>query len=187
MDSTITNQQWQRAISKVDRDMVNLGLFTKVVAEDVSVSFGGTINELLRAVLKADGFYIPWLNSIHLPNRWLTKHLPYRASGKPREIYCHEIGHALAGNHWGLVLGNARFREAFGNSYHGERKWAEAPDDYVTSYAMESPMEDFAETFASWVNSNGDSRGSASNRLKAKYAFIRSLPRRIQSLGIELA
>lgn len=187
MDRTITNQQWERAIAKVDRDLVNFGLFTKIVAEDVSVLYGGTINEMLRAAMKADGFYIPSLNSIHLPNRWLSKYLPYRASGTPREIYCHEMGHALAENHWGLVLGNAKFRTAFGNSYRGARKWAEDPDDYVTSYAMESPMEDFAETFAFWVNSLGNPRIDMSRRLKKKFAFIKSMPGRIRILGIELA
>jgi len=186
MDRAITDSQWARAISQIDKNLSSLGLMTRVIVDDVPVYYGGIVNELYRAIQRADGFYIPSRNSIHLPNRWLSRYLPLRASAPPRFIYCHEVGHAIAENHWGLIRGNPQFREAFGNSYRGKRKWAEDPDDYVTRYAMESPAEDFAETFASWVSNMGMLQGKLTKRLKAKYAFIGMMPRRIRSLGIEL-
>ncbi len=187
MDKVITDSQWARAIATVDNRLSSLGLFTRALNEDVSVFYGGAFSELYRTFQRADGFFIPWANSIHLPNRWLSRYLSLRASASPRFTYCHEVGHALAENHWGLVLGNPQFRTAFGNSYRGKRKWAEDPDDYVTGYAMESPAEDFAETFASWVINLGRPQCKMTRRLKAKYAFISMMPRRIRSLGIELA
>ena len=186
MDSAVSDRAWEEAIEYVDTQLTRLGLMTRVLAEEVAVYYGGILNEAYRMLLDADGLFIPEWNSIHLPNRWLTRYLGRRASGSLREIYCHEVAHALAENHWGAVLGNNRFAKAFGNSYRGDRRWAVRSEDYCTDYAMERPMEDFAETFSVWVTKGGKAPQGLSHRLQGKFAFIQQLPSRLTRRGVEV-
>jgi hypothetical protein len=81
----------------------------------------------------------------------------YRPGNTLTDIIRHEFAHAW---HWldrRFVTG-PWFRDAFGGSYAID-EWEDQedvrdPDEYVTDYAMESPKEDFAETFMTFLRNH---------------------------------
>ena len=125
---------------------------------------------------------------IYIP-KWVLLHGPWQNRGSLRDVLRHEFGHALGYHHPGLICRSRAFREAFGAGY--DEPWSQPPadrEDFVSPYAMSSPAEDFAETFACWLRSFGgrgnSRRGSAvpshaASALRAEFSFVRGVCRHI--------
>jgi len=89
-----------------------------------------------------------------------------------RDMLRHEYGHALLYHY--PKIGRIK-----GWIYFGHSKYL---SDYVSSYAMENPGEDFCETFMIYLKYRGKPhRKFSSSRLKNKWRFISRLPRRLGS------
>ena len=111
--------------------------------------------------------------------------------GSLRDVLRHEFGHALAYHYPSLIRRRRAFVLAFGAGYDADWTYPPGePYDFVTDYAMTSPMEDFAETFAHWLRdpANPVGRlprfrrnpyGRPSSVLRAKLRFIKALCRRL--------
>ncbi|MGA2617371.1 MAG: putative zinc-binding metallopeptidase [Thermoguttaceae bacterium] len=125
---------------------------------------------------------------VYIP-KWVLLHGPWQDRGSLRDVLRHEFGHALAYHHPGPVCRSRAFRKAFGARY--DESWPQRPtdrEDFLSRYAMTSPAEDFAETFARWLRScggRGNSHGKsplprhATPSLRAKFAFVQDVCRRI--------
>ena len=109
---------------------------------------------------------------IYIP-QWVLMQTFWQDRGSLRDILRHEYGHALAHYYPKLIQRSADFREVFGGSYHGERRAPFEDGTFVSDYAMESPAEDFAETFMVYLRLRGKlPAGFTSPALKRKWKFI---------------
>jgi len=74
-----------------------------------------------------------------------------------RDVLRHEFGHAVAHYHPSLIRRNKIFTETFGGRYDGEYEIEEEydPDMYISDYAVNSPAEDWAETFMVYLRIKG--------------------------------
>jgi hypothetical protein len=195
----ITFRQLQSAYTDVQRELERAGLWhqrgrlinTQVVLcklpppdfWDAAAFFVREVNYVYRAFGCEPGhIYVPkWI--------WRLKRGQYR--GSLRDILRHEFGHALAFHYPGPICRTRAFAAAFDARY--DDPWPEPPQDpanFVTEYAMNSPEEDFAETFMVWLRgfSGANGRGSHYGRkspdritpaLRAKFRFVRDVCRQI--------
>lgn len=134
-----------------------------------------------------DGDNLGWLDRalyepghIYIPATSLVRLVPFKNHPSLRELIRHEYAHAIAYHYGGLVRGSHGFRRAFAGHYDDERArrdWDKR--DVVSNYALTSPAEDFAETFACWYWRPGAPRG-ATSALKAKIRFVRYLISRLR-------
>lgn len=69
-----------------------------------------------------------------------------------RHVMRHEFGHAWAWHHPGIFRSRC-FKSAFEESYFSNIEWVGPFDKnhFISEYAMTSPAEDFAETFATFL------------------------------------
>jgi hypothetical protein len=126
---------------------------------------------------------------IYIPSRVLDGGRDH--AGSLRDVLRHEFGHALAYYYPGPVRRSRAFVAAFGAGY--DMVWIDPPEDpadFVTDYAMTSPMEDFAEAFMVWLRNPANpisslprfrqnSRRRPSPSLRAKLRFVRDLCHRL--------
>lgn len=197
MKSTITMAALQRALNHVTGELSATGLLTRrlydvpVVLQSFSIVpflvnyYGLYVEEttvLDRLVgLEPRTIYVP---SIALPR--LLVALRGGKSGENytlRDILRHELGHAFAVEHPGLVRRNTAFTRAFGARYDDELTLDE--DDCVSAYAATSPCEDFAETFMTYVRVRGDiDRFKRSRAVHRKLGFVKGLVREVARRGL---
>jgi len=195
----VSYRQLQSAYADVQRELARAGLWyeghpltkTEVIwchfaPPDLRDAKGFFINETHR-LYRAFGCEA---GHIYVPRRVLEQG-PRRYRGSLRDVLRHEFGHALAYYHPALIRRSRAFVEAFGACYDGN--WPDPPTDsvdFVTDYAMTSPMEDFAETFARWLcNPDNPLRTLPRFRrnphcrptraLRAKLRFVRDVCRRL--------
>lgn len=89
------------------------------------------------------------------------------------DVLRHEYGHALAHYRPTLLQHSPGFKTAFGGSYIDDTPRPHLQrSQCVSAYAMTSPMEDFAETFARFVRDHGEVRSFRNPRLRRKFEFV---------------
>lgn len=93
----------------------------------------------------------------------------------PLDVLRHEYGHAFA--HYRPAVQRSRaFRAAFGGDYWREdSSLSQRRRDCVSSYATESPREDFAETFMVYVRRQGREPLRMTAGLRRKWEFVAHL------------
>jgi hypothetical protein len=197
---SVTFAQLNSAFADVQRELARVGLWqhgspllmTDVVwctlppHDDIADANGFFMNGSHRRYVQF-GFEP---GHIYIPRR-IPSQGPQQDRGSLRDVLRHEFGHAVA-YHYRRLVRNKKFSITFGAPYYAE--WLihpSDPADFVSDYAMSSPMEDFAETFAHWLCNptnpiyrlprfrNGE---QASRGLLAKLAFVRQLCRTIARL-----
>ena len=72
-----------------------------------------------------------------------------------RAVIRHEYGHAFAHHYPELIIDSVEFTNVFGGHYFNETKIKMEKDAYISDYAEDLPMEDFAETFKMYVMYQG--------------------------------
>ena len=142
-----------------------------------------------RNLANALGFFIHestrmqgWLGMeaghLYIP-RWVLSHGFWQNRGSLRDVLRHEYAHAIAHYYPELINDNPRFIKAFGGDYWSTHP-CEGPDaDFVSAYARTCPMEDFAETFMTYIRHAGKlpKRYEASSPMRRKWTFLdRLLP-----------
>lgn len=92
-----------------------------------------------------------------------------------RDVLRHEYGHALADTHRGLIR-SSKFKAAFGASHSWDFSLEYDPECHVTSYAADSPAEDFAEVFMLYVKCKGSlPKRLNTSAIRKKWQFIQKL------------
>jgi hypothetical protein len=97
-----------------------------------------------------------------------------------RDVVRHEYAHAVA--HWypRLIQRSVRFKEVFGGDYWAKTHSRSEQEEFVSSYASEKPMEDFAETFMVFLRHKGVLPERFNfPMIKQKWRFIKELGQRI--------
>jgi hypothetical protein len=95
----------------------------------------------------------------------------------PLDVLRHEFGHAFAHYYYDeLFSDNEGFEKAFGGAYFDSVRSRELPIfSFISDYAQESPMEDFAETFMVYLRRRGEIPYRFQNPdFKKKWKFIAS-------------
>lgn len=175
----ITDAAVERALRHVTGELASAGLLTQRLYDvDVVVqtfdlgpfvaNFEGLYVEEPTVIFRLLGF-AP--RTIYIPRIALARlvaGLRGQACSSMRDILRHELGHAFAVEHPGLVRRNAAFVRAFGARYDDDVTQDE--DDCVSAYAATSPAEDFAETFMTYLRVRGDRA-----RFKGRPAVLRKL------------
>ena len=161
----VTPHSVNRALNQVLQEMADLDLLTSKVwdvpvftqpmatglYEGLYVEQTGTVAHTLG--FRPRSIYVPLISWGHLAHDLLATRRP----SSLRDVLRHELGHAFAVEHPSLVCRSRRFRECFGAAY--DDQWQEPSFDaseHVTEYAANSPSEDFAEIFMTYLRCGGD-------------------------------
>lgn len=186
-----------RAYAHVFKELSAVGLMTQALCEVPVVVQAFDIGPF---VLAYEGLYVeePGLGgllgfsarTIYVPRLSLSRLIASVRGGvasSMRDILRHELGHAFAVEHPGLVRRSTAFTRAFGARY--DDHVAQDEEDCVSAYAASSPAEDFAETFMTYVRVGGDitrfkKGGPAVHR---KLRFVAALANEVRRRRLGLA
>jgi hypothetical protein len=107
--------------------------------------------------------YIPQISLAHLANTQYDS---------LRDVIRHEYAHAFA-HHYPELIFKTEFAMVFGGLYNYDKPSKMQPDAYVSEYAKTIPMEDFAETFMTYLKRKGKMpRSFTHKKLIAKWKFV---------------
>lgn len=173
----ISFKQLNRAIYDAQNDLYRLGLwYDGAPLSEVEIylcplprlQVRGLFYHGENAWSKLAGYYegkmyIPRISLAHLGNTQYDS---------LRDVIRHEYAHAFA-HHYPKLIFKTEFSKVFGGSYYYEKPSKMRPDAFVSEYAKTIPMEDFAETFMTYLKRKGKMPKSFTNKkLIAKWIFV---------------
>lgn len=183
--SCVTLSTLNRALGDVRDELCELDLLTKRLDKvDVILVSPFILEVLYGYYIEKSYFFLEWLGwepgHIYIPSVKLSIFLSvfgYRDSFSLRHVLRHEYGHALAHRHPSLLKRSKDFTLIFGGRYDRRTRVDKYdPIMHVSEYASKNPSEDFAETFALYVRSNGNiSRYSHLAGIFMKLLFVHNL------------
>jgi hypothetical protein len=173
---TVTFQQLNRAAGDVRKELQSLEIYTEDGLGVVDVYWCTFPVITLPAALGFFMHFSSWLDKrlgyepghIYVP-RWVLTHGFWCNRGSIRDVLRHEYAHGLA-HYYPNITDDRRFERAFGGGYWDAALGSDLPDeDFISRYAMTMPMEDFAETFMTYLRR----KGILPQSMQSSKAFVR--------------
>ena len=173
----ISLKQINRAIFDVQNELYLLGLWYEGAPLTMVEIYSCPLPRLLVRGLfyhgentwsKMAGYYegkmyIPQISIAHLSNNQ-----PDSLS----DVIRHEYAHAFA-HHYPELIFKTLFSKVFGGSYYSNKPSKMHAKSYVSDYAKTIPMEDFAETFMTFLKHKGKlPKPFTRKRITAKWNFV---------------
>ena len=190
--SAVSKEQLDRATILVQTELAGMGLWNERSRLLKTEVFWCRFPQITAPA--ALGFFLHGSNvwdsligyedgHIYIP-QWVLLHGPWQNRGSLRNLVRHEYGHALAHEYPQLIQRSARFVDVFGGRYYDGDFPDDWDSDFVSDYASTSPCEDFAETFALYLQKGGIlPDGFDYPGIRRKWKFIRDAARIIARGG----
>ena len=183
----VTQKQLESAVADTQAELIELGLWGEKSRLHACQVFWCRLPQV--TLPKALGFFLPSTSlsfpaflgyapgHIYIP-KWVLSR--YEGTHSLRDVIRHEYGHAVAHYYPAMIQRSKRFSETFNGRYFGGHTFEFDPEDCVSTYAMTSPMEDFAETFMLYVKHKGKKPAKfKSEAITRKWQFVADLVARI--------
>jgi len=174
----ISEGQLNSALKTVHKELIDLGIWSprvKTYQTNVYLCNIARINSVgffMHGIGKKEYLLGYEKGSIYIPSVVLNT-IFWNNTYTLRDVIRHEYAHAFAHYYRRLIMRSAEFKKVFGGAYLSFTQAGMDDYSYLTEYAKEMPMEDFAETFMVYVRKRGLLPKKITNKkLILKWKFI---------------